>query len=185
MGLGNRMLFQNKTIAMTDNGVTPQRVQRGTLQVAAELDALITNEILPGTDGLVHISELDTKRVAKTEDICVEGDEMVVKVIRIDREGKIRLSRKEAIKARLDLGVGEEGGDVVVVVVAGVDPQVVLRQPELGGPLEGHGVGIVTPADGSVDVAVGGPAPAELRAAAGDPRRGRRHTVGAAAACRR
>jgi polyribonucleotide nucleotidyltransferase len=54
-------------------------------------------EILPGRDGLVHISELDTQRVAKVEDILSEGDEVVVKIIGIDKEGKIRLSRKAAM----------------------------------------------------------------------------------------
>jgi polyribonucleotide nucleotidyltransferase len=54
-------------------------------------------EILPGTDGLIHVSELDTKRVAKVTDVLKEGDEVMVKVISIDRQGKIRLSRKEAL----------------------------------------------------------------------------------------
>jgi polyribonucleotide nucleotidyltransferase len=54
-------------------------------------------EILPGTDGLIHISELDNKRVAKVTDVLNEGDEVLVKVISVDRQGKIRLSRKEAI----------------------------------------------------------------------------------------
>jgi polyribonucleotide nucleotidyltransferase len=53
-------------------------------------------EILPGTDGLVHISELDNKRVAKVTDVLHEGDEVVVKVLNIDPTGKIRLSRKAA-----------------------------------------------------------------------------------------
>lgn len=54
-------------------------------------------EILPGTDGLIHISELDAKRVNKVTDVLNEGDEVLVKVISVDRQGKIRLSRKEAI----------------------------------------------------------------------------------------
>jgi polyribonucleotide nucleotidyltransferase len=54
-------------------------------------------EILPGRDGLVHISELDDRRVAKVEDILAEGDEIMVKIIGIDKEGKIRLSRKAAM----------------------------------------------------------------------------------------
>jgi polyribonucleotide nucleotidyltransferase len=54
-------------------------------------------EILPGTDGLIHISELDQKRVNKVTDVINEGDEVMVKVISIDRQGKIRLSRKEAM----------------------------------------------------------------------------------------
>ncbi|MDD3579563.1 MAG: polyribonucleotide nucleotidyltransferase [Desulfobacca sp.] len=54
-------------------------------------------EILPGTDGLVHISELDRQRVRKVTDILKEGDEVLVKVLEIDRQGKIRLSRKAAL----------------------------------------------------------------------------------------
>ena len=54
-------------------------------------------EILPGTDGLIHISELDEKRVKQVTDVVKEGDEVLVKVISIDRQGKIRLSRKEAM----------------------------------------------------------------------------------------
>ena len=52
---------------------------------------------LPGTDGLVHISELADHRVDKVEDILVEGDEVHVKCIGVDRMGKIRLSRREAL----------------------------------------------------------------------------------------
>ena len=54
-------------------------------------------EILPGTEGLVYISQLSPNRVEKVTDICREGDEMVVKVLDIDGDGKIRLSRKEAM----------------------------------------------------------------------------------------
>ena len=54
-------------------------------------------EILPGMDGLLHISELSEKRVEKVTDVLREGDEVLVKVIGIDRQGKIRLSRKEAL----------------------------------------------------------------------------------------
>jgi polyribonucleotide nucleotidyltransferase len=68
----------------------------GVVRRIAEFGAFV--EILPGTDGLVHISELDEKRVRAVEDICKEGDEMLVKVIGIDRTtGKIRLSRKETL----------------------------------------------------------------------------------------
>jgi polyribonucleotide nucleotidyltransferase len=68
----------------------------GVVKRLAEFGAFV--EILPGTDGLVHISELDEKRVRTVQDICKEGDEMLVKVIGIDRAtGKIRLSRRETI----------------------------------------------------------------------------------------
>lgn len=53
-------------------------------------------EILPGTDGLVHISELENHRVDKVGDVINEGDEVVVKVLNIDQTGRIRLSRKAA-----------------------------------------------------------------------------------------
>ncbi|MGD8924828.1 MAG: S1 RNA-binding domain-containing protein, partial [Syntrophobacterales bacterium] len=54
-------------------------------------------EILPGTDGLIHISQLDHKRVQRVRDILNEGDEVLVKVLEIDRDGRIRLSRKAAL----------------------------------------------------------------------------------------
>jgi len=56
-------------------------------------------EIFPGTDGLVHISHLAHERVEKVEDVLHEGDEVLVRVIDVDRSGKIRLSRKEALSA--------------------------------------------------------------------------------------
>jgi polyribonucleotide nucleotidyltransferase len=57
-------------------------------------------EIFPGTDGLVHISELAKERVDKVTDILREGDEVLVRVIDVDRSGKIRLSRKDALESR-------------------------------------------------------------------------------------
>lgn len=54
-------------------------------------------EILPGVDGLVHISHIAPHRIDKVTDVLNEGDEVKVKVLEIDRDGKIRLSRKEAL----------------------------------------------------------------------------------------
>jgi polyribonucleotide nucleotidyltransferase len=54
-------------------------------------------EIFPGTDGLVHISQLANERVRNVEDVLKEGDQVLVKVIGIDERGKIKLSRKEAL----------------------------------------------------------------------------------------
>lgn len=54
-------------------------------------------EIAPGKDGLVHISKLDKQRVEKVEDIVSVGDEIVVKVMEIDSQGRINLSRKDAL----------------------------------------------------------------------------------------
>jgi polyribonucleotide nucleotidyltransferase len=56
-------------------------------------------EIFPGTDGLIHISHLAHERVEQVSDIVCEGDEVLVRVIDVDRSGKIRLSRKEALDA--------------------------------------------------------------------------------------
>jgi len=56
-------------------------------------------EIFPGTDGLIHISHLAHERVDKVTDILHEGDEVLVRVIDVDRSGKIRLSRKEALES--------------------------------------------------------------------------------------
>jgi polyribonucleotide nucleotidyltransferase len=55
-------------------------------------------EILPGTEGLLHISQISEKRIAKVTDEMSEGDEVLVKVIEIDKMGRIRLSRKEALR---------------------------------------------------------------------------------------
>jgi polyribonucleotide nucleotidyltransferase len=55
-------------------------------------------EIFPGTDGLLHISQISDKRLDKVTDELKEGDEVLVKVLEIDRQGKIRLSRKEALR---------------------------------------------------------------------------------------
>ena len=57
-------------------------------------------EIFPGTDGLLHISQISDQRLEKVTDALKEGDEVLVKVLEIDRQGKIRLSRKEAMRER-------------------------------------------------------------------------------------
>jgi len=76
------------------------RYYTGIVKRVVEFGAFV--EILPGTDGLVHISELAKERVKQVTDVLEEGDELVVKVINVDREGKIRLSRKEALEVEDD-----------------------------------------------------------------------------------
>jgi polyribonucleotide nucleotidyltransferase len=71
------------------------KVYMGTVKRIADFGAFI--EIMPGTDGLCHISELDHNRVNSVRDILEEGDQVPVKVLEIDRQGKIRLSRKAAL----------------------------------------------------------------------------------------
>ncbi|MFT5698349.1 MAG: polyribonucleotide nucleotidyltransferase [Desulforhopalus sp.] len=67
-------------------------VYMGTVKTIKDFGAFV--EILPGTDGLVHISELDHARVAKVTDVVNEGDVIEVKVLDVDNRGRIRLSRK-------------------------------------------------------------------------------------------
>jgi len=72
------------------------KIYKGTVRKIVEFGAFV--EILPGTDGLIHISQLAPERVRKVTDVLKEGDEVMVKVLEIDRQGKIRLSRKEALQ---------------------------------------------------------------------------------------
>ena len=71
------------------------KVYHGTVKKIMDFGAFV--EILPGTDGLVHISELEHHRVKNVTDVLKEGDEVTVKVLDVDRQGKIRLSRKALI----------------------------------------------------------------------------------------
>ena len=73
------------------------KLYMGTVKKIMEFGAFV--EIFPGTDGLVHISELDKERVKNVTDILNEGDKVLVKCIGIDKQGKIKLSRKEALGA--------------------------------------------------------------------------------------
>jgi polyribonucleotide nucleotidyltransferase len=73
------------------------KIYVGTVKKIVDFGAFV--EILPGTEGLVHISHLAKERVNKVTDILQEGDEVMVKVLEIDKQGKIRLSRKEALGA--------------------------------------------------------------------------------------
>ena len=75
------------------------KLYMGTVKKVMDFGAFV--EIFPGTDGLVHISELDTERVKNVTDILKEGDKVLVKCIGIDKQGKIKLSRKEALGAVL------------------------------------------------------------------------------------
>ena len=72
------------------------KVYKGTVRKIMDFGAFV--EILPGTDGLVHISQLAPERVRRVTDILREGDEVLVKVLEVDRQGKIRLSRKDALE---------------------------------------------------------------------------------------
>ncbi len=71
-------------------------IYKGIVKRITDFGAFV--EILPGKQGLVHISKLDHSRVENVKDILKEGDEVLVKVIGIDEQGRINLSRKDAMK---------------------------------------------------------------------------------------
>jgi polyribonucleotide nucleotidyltransferase len=87
-------------------------------------------EIMPGTDGLVHISELAPYRVRETSDVVKEGDELTVKVIDIDDTGRVRLSRKAVIV---------EAPDYDPAAYAGMGMSEDERPPRAEGPSGGRG----------------------------------------------
>ena len=89
------------------------KIYEGTVRRVEGYGAFV--EILPGSDGLIHISELAPYRVREVTDIVQEGDTVTVKVINIDEQGKVRLSRKAVIMEAPDYdpakyeGMGYEG----------------------------------------------------------------------------
>ena len=82
------------------------KLYQGKVSRIADFGAFVT--ILPGKDGLVHISQIKEERVEKVRDELNEGDEITVKVLEVDRQGRIRLSMKEAQK---DLQAAEQQGE--------------------------------------------------------------------------
>ena len=88
----NKALQIVKTIA---NDPEVGAIYKGKVVRIMQFGAFV--EIAPGKDGLVHISKLDKSRVEKVEDVVSIGDEIIVKVMEIDNQGRINLSRKDAL----------------------------------------------------------------------------------------
>src|SRR5262249_9166979 len=86
--------------AITEEGRVG-KVYEGRVTSIKDFGAFI--EILPGRDGLCHISELDDKYVGKVEEVCKVGDILQVKVIAIDDQDRVKLSRKVLIREQLGL----------------------------------------------------------------------------------
>jgi polyribonucleotide nucleotidyltransferase len=80
------------------------KVYLGKVVKIAEFGAFV--QILPGTDGLLHISQIALERIKRVEDVLKEGDEVMVKVLEVDKSGKIRLSRRELLKEAADKAGG-------------------------------------------------------------------------------
>ena len=72
--------------------VEPGRIYEGKVAKIMDFGAFVT--ILPGKDGLVHVSQISNERVEKVSDVLHEGDVVKVKVLEVDKQGRIRLSMK-------------------------------------------------------------------------------------------
>jgi polyribonucleotide nucleotidyltransferase len=72
------------------------KIYRGKVKKITDFGAFV--EILPGTDGLVHISQIAEQRIKSVSDVLKEGEEIMVKVLEVDRQGRIKLSRREALR---------------------------------------------------------------------------------------
>jgi polyribonucleotide nucleotidyltransferase len=72
------------------------KIYRGKVKKITDFGAFV--EILPGTDGLVHISQIAEQRVKSVSDVLKEGEEVMVKVLEIDKQGRVKLSRREALR---------------------------------------------------------------------------------------
>ncbi|MGH7422500.1 MAG: polyribonucleotide nucleotidyltransferase, partial [Candidatus Methylomirabilales bacterium] len=88
------MAIINRIVEVPEVG----KVYKGKVKRIVEFGAFV--EILPGTDGLLHISQIAEHRIQRVQDVLSEGDEVTVKVIEIDPSGKIRLSRKEVLRVQ-------------------------------------------------------------------------------------
>lgn len=75
-------------------------IYMGTVRSIKEYGAFV--EIMPGKDGLLHISEIDHKRINRVEDVLKEGDQIEVKLLKVENGGKLRLSRKVLLEKQED-----------------------------------------------------------------------------------
>jgi polyribonucleotide nucleotidyltransferase len=89
-----------KMIKELTQEVELDKIYLGKVRKIVDFGAFV--EIFPGTDGLIHISQLAHEHVKNVRDVLREGDEVLVKVLEIDKQGKIKLSRKEALGRTVD-----------------------------------------------------------------------------------
>ncbi|MDR3314079.1 MAG: polyribonucleotide nucleotidyltransferase [Oscillospiraceae bacterium] len=89
---GRRALFMIETIA---NDPEVGAIYKGVVTRLMDFGAFV--EIAPGKEGLVHVSHLDVKRTERVEDVVAVGDEVIVKVREIDEQGRLNLSRRDAL----------------------------------------------------------------------------------------
>jgi polyribonucleotide nucleotidyltransferase len=78
------------------------KIYRGKVKKITDFGAFV--EILPGTDGLLHISQIAEQRIKSVSDVLKEGEEVMVKVIEVDRQGRVKLSRREVLREAKERG---------------------------------------------------------------------------------
>ncbi len=103
---GESMAIAVREVEAVVAEVEEGRIYEGTVTGIKEFGAFV--EVLPGQDGLCHISELADTRIRAVEDVCKVGDTMWVKVIAVDDRGRIKLSRKEAMRERDEAAAAQE-----------------------------------------------------------------------------
>jgi polyribonucleotide nucleotidyltransferase len=95
---GESMDLAMREVEMISAEAEEGKIYHGTVTGIKDFGAFV--EILPGKDGLVHISELSDARVRSVEDVCKLGDQMWVKCIGVDDRGRVKLSRKAAMREK-------------------------------------------------------------------------------------
>ena len=95
------------------------KVYEGTVTRLMNFGAFV--EVLPGKEGLVHISQLGPERYNRVEDAVKEGDKVWVKVVEIDDMGRVNLSRRKAMEERGEIPPSDDSG-------------IAARPPRRGGP---------------------------------------------------
>ncbi|MDR1458491.1 MAG: polyribonucleotide nucleotidyltransferase, partial [Puniceicoccales bacterium] len=101
---GNILIFSNNK-EMLDKAIAQIMLVSAEIEVGKTYRSIVKSmkefgvfvECIPGKEGLVHISELDDNRIERVEDVCNIGDEIIVKCVGIDDNGKVRLSRKAVL----------------------------------------------------------------------------------------
>jgi polyribonucleotide nucleotidyltransferase len=93
-----------KRIEMIVSDVEPGRIYEGKVAKLMDFGAFVT--ILPGKDGLVHVSQISNERVEKVSDKLKEGDAVRVKVLEVDKQGRIRLSIKAVLEDEQQAAAG-------------------------------------------------------------------------------
>ncbi len=105
---GDAMDIAVREVEMITAEIEEGKIYEGTVTGVKDFGAFV--EVMPGRDGLVHISEMADRRINCVEDICQVGDRMWVKCIAVDDRGRVKLSRREAMREMDEQG--EQGEQV-------------------------------------------------------------------------